>query len=92
MDRAHMIRGRPLQTHSEPQSEVIAGATLATSLPEREPSVLRARLAASRYCYCTDLPGEVCSFADTILLEKCSDRLDLELWHFNNCKMCHLSA
>ncbi|KAL9957258.1 hypothetical protein ACROYT_G038872 [Oculina patagonica] len=48
MDRAHMIRGRPLQSNSEPQSEVIAGATLATSLSEREPAVLRARLAASR--------------------------------------------
>lgn len=46
-----MIRGRPLQTHSEPQSEVIAGATLAMSLSEREPAVLRARLAASRYMY-----------------------------------------
>ena len=49
VDRAHMIRGRPLQSNSEPQSEVIAGATLATSLSEREPAVLRARLAASRY-------------------------------------------
>lgn len=48
VDRAHMIRGRPLQTHTEPQSEVIAGATLATSLSAREPAVLRARLAASR--------------------------------------------
>ena len=55
MDRAHMIRGRPLQTHSEPQSEVIAGATLATSLSAREPAVLRARLAASRYVYHTSL-------------------------------------
>jgi len=44
-----MIRGRPLQTHTEPQSEVIGGATLATSLSAREPAVLRARLAASRY-------------------------------------------
>ena len=49
IDRAHMIRGRPLQTNSEPQSEVIAGATHATSLSQREPAVLRARLAASRY-------------------------------------------
>ena len=47
-DRAHMIRGRPSQTHLEPQTEVIAGATLATSLAVREPAVLRARLAAAR--------------------------------------------
>ena len=56
-----MIRGRPLQTHTEPQSEVIAGATLATSLSAREPAVLRARLAASRYMYMyyTDLDDKL---------------------------------
>ena len=43
-----MIRGRPSHTHSEPQTEVIAGVTLATSLVVREPAVLRARLAAAR--------------------------------------------
>ncbi|CAH3196884.1 unnamed protein product [Porites evermanni] len=47
-DRAHMIRGRPSQGHSEPQTEVIAGVTLATSMTVREPAVLRARLAAAR--------------------------------------------
>ena len=44
-----MIRGRPLQAHTEPQSEVIAGVTLATSSPEKDLAVLQARLAASRY-------------------------------------------
>ena len=49
-----MIRGRPSQTNSEPQTEVIAGATLATSPAVREPAVLQARLAAARYVYiCT---------------------------------------
>lgn len=41
-----MIRGRP---SSEPQTEVLAGATLATSLAVRELRVLQARLAAARY-------------------------------------------
>ena len=49
MDRAHMIRGRPLQAQTEPQSEMIAGVTLATGLVQRDLAVLQARLAASRY-------------------------------------------
>ena len=41
-----MIRGRP---STEPQTEVIAGATLAVSPVVREQAVLQARLAAARY-------------------------------------------
>ncbi|XP_068672856.1 TATA-binding protein-associated factor 172-like [Montipora foliosa] len=44
-DKAHMIRGRP---STEPQTEVIAGATLAVSPVVREQAVLQARLAAAR--------------------------------------------
>ena len=41
-----MIRGRP---SSEPQIEVLAGVTLATSPVVREPAILQARLSAARY-------------------------------------------
>ncbi|XP_067042900.1 TATA-binding protein-associated factor 172-like [Acropora muricata] len=59
LDRAHMIRGRP---SSEPQSEVIGGATLALSPAVREQTVLQARLAAARAigllaCHFADCPA-----------------------------------
>ena len=68
MDRAHMIRGRPLQAQTEPQSEMIAGVTLATNLAERDLAVLQARLAASRYMLCVMCKNcRTCLCADIIL-------------------------
>lgn len=55
-----MIRGRP---SSEPQSEVIGGATLALSPAVREQTVLQARLAAARYHICIGNKKKIKSYS-----------------------------